>query len=233
MKNYLLPLFFLTIGIGCHGQPPQKNNQLEQNKQKDENIFIKRASKVIIKFNDALFVKLAVTVFSKDSVIVQSIFVNNSPKGFYLYKPLLSADGLLKESVFGLSINDKTQIHSRIKFTDYSEGKYYEGSRQYNPSVIPESKPENFLFLQPNDSMKFIINIANFYDLKPAIAAGFRHFSIDYIANMPLVTSDFVQVFEKEKRKKAEAKPVFIAIAMHKANEGDNYFSGVTHFTIK
>lgn len=232
MKNYLLSLFFLVNLIGCHAQPPQKSGTMEDNKIQNKNIGIKKTSRVIIKFNDSIFVKLAVTAFSIDSVIVQSTFINNTHQGFYLYKPLLPADELLKESVFGFSIEDEFKgMPPEINFNDTSEGKYYQGNRQ-SPTVIPELKPDNFLLLEPMSSIKFIINVAKLYDLQSQVTAGFKHFSIVYGADMPLTNNRLEQIFEKEK-KDGKLKPVFTFIVTPKANKTDKYLSQRAYFTIE
>jgi len=232
MKNYLFPLFFLVNLIGCHAQPPQKSGTMEDKKVQNKNIGIKRTSMIISKLNDSIFVKLAVTAFSKDSVIVQSTFVNNTHQGFYLYKLLLPADELLKESVFGFSVEDEFKgMPPEINFIDLSESQYYEGSRR-SGNVIPELKPDNFILLEPMSSLKFTINVAKFYDLQSKVTAGFKHFSIVYGANMPLINNRIEQIFEKEK-KDGKLKPVFTFIVTPKANKTDKYLSQRAYFTIK
>lgn len=232
MKNYLLALFFLVNLIGCHAQPAQKSGTMEDNKVQNEKIGIKKTSRVIIKFADSLFVKLAVTVFSRDSVIVQSTIINNTHHGFYLYKPLLPADESLKENVFNFMVEDEFKgMPPEINFNDTSEGKYYEGNKRTG-YVIPELEPDNFLLLEPMSSIKFIINVAKFYDLQSQITAGVKHFSIVYGANMPLINNRLEQIFEKEK-KDGKLKPVFTFIVTPKANKTDKYLSQRAYFTIE
>jgi len=232
MKNYLFSLLFLVNLICCHAQPPQKSGTMEDNKVQNENIGIKKSSKAIIKFTDSIFVKLAVLVFSRDSVIVQSTIVNNTHQGFYLYKPLLPADESLKENVFNFTVEDEFKgMPPEVNFNDTSEGKYYEGNKRTG-NVIPELKPYNFLFLEPTSSTKFVINVAKFYDLQSQVTAGFKHFSIGYSAAMPLINNRFEQIFEKEK-KDSKLKPVFTIIATSKANKTDKYLSQRAYFTIE
>jgi hypothetical protein len=234
MKTIYSSVLFFFLTFCCVGQKKEGQNMQGNHEYSKAASFIKTESDVIIKFDDKLFVKLVAKAYSMDSVIVYTTFFNYSDKYFYLYKPLLPAHNLLKESVFNFIIEDN-KMDFEIRFNDSSEGRYYAGNRSVLPCVIPDLKADNFLIIKANDSISFAINVSSFYPINSAIKKGAKKISISYAAVFPFVNNKYEQVFEVEKgkTKRNEKKPVFYHIGMQKSDKGDKYLYKRAYITIE
>jgi hypothetical protein len=201
------------------------------------NNIVQTDGSVITKFDENLFVKIKVSVFSIDSIIVNSTFINNSKNIFYLYKPLLPTNDLLKENLFDFIIEEDGTLENKIKlvslitYTGSRTGKYYEEYWQSNPYVIPELKKDNFLLLGVNDSIKLHINLSKFYNFKPVIAKGINHFSVIYEGSMPFINEKFEQIFELDKKSNTK-KPVFYSITAPKSVQPNIYVYERAYFLL-
>jgi hypothetical protein len=191
----------------------------------------KRRPKVIVKFDERLYVKLAVNLVSRDSIVVVATFVNSSDRAFFLYKFLLPSGSLMENNVLDFITENRTGSSGMVAYGDSSKGDYYEGTRMMAPCVIPVLNKSNFVTLAAGDSLKFSVNAARFYNFRPFLANGRSQFSVAYRALFPFVNSDLQQIFEIDKDDKKK-KPVFYSLGMKKASEGDTYLFQRIRFVI-
>lgn len=180
MKNKLICLSFLFIEISCNSQNSTNKIMKDNNPVSSER---KGISNTIIDPNKYVHIEMGVQEISADSIMVDATFLNDSNDSFLLYKPLLPNDNPQLSTFIVLTQMD----HEEVDFMRPPDSslKYYSGTYNALPVLIPELKSDNFIKLGKHENVSFSMNIAKFYDFKDKIRRGKTKFSISYLNLFP------------------------------------------------
>jgi hypothetical protein len=225
MKTIIVNLIFLVNLMGCSNHLHPKRGISEPD-----------LTKSVIRNNDSIIPVLSANFFSKDSILITTTFFNNSKSDFYLFKGLIPKEEFLKVDAFGLTVEDVAQIDQpKISLRNPKQIQKAEDSliEPYFPFTISGLKRDDFIVLPANDSVKFTMNIARFYDFQAIMNMNkkYRNFSVCYAVCTPLVSDRFEIIYEKE-RKTDSLKPVFIFVAMPDT-KNEKYLTKRLYFSVE